>query len=277
MRAQGAREYLNTPVNAATGFVEFVGTKAQTAPSSDVPLPNNTAITRLGSGFFLWSFPQRGLYGGVSVSANYGTAKVEGAAGDVESSGWGDPAIAFHANVFGLPGLRREEFASWDPRTFFSVHLTVNAPLGSYDPNSPVNMGANRWAISPLGNLNITPDKGVSWIEFYVSGRFSTHNNEFQGDNQLSEDPLLKLAAHYSHNIGKTMYAAIGVFYDYGGETAINGVPQDDAASAFRPTASVSARFGTVRVTVRYENTASKPDAAPKNALVAVRVAGPLF
>ena len=73
------------------------------------------------------------------------------------------------------------------------------------------------------------------------------------------------------------VYAAIGACYDYGGEDSINGVSQDDRASALRPTASSSARFGTVRVTVRYENTSSKPDAAPENALVALRMSGPLF
>ena len=92
-----------------------------------------------------------------------------------------------------------------------SFHLTVNAPLGSYDRNSSVNTGGNRWAFTPVVNLGITPDKGISWIDLYVGGRFVTDNNAFRGNNVLLQNPLGVLRAHYSHNIRKGMWAGIGV------------------------------------------------------------------
>ena len=126
-------------------------------------------------------------------------------------------------------------------------------------------------------NLCITPDQGVSWIDLYAGARFFTHNNAFQGNNQLSQDPLGIFAVHYSHNIGKRMYAAIGVYYDIGGETFVNDMPQHNASNRFRPGASISRKIGAFRVTLRYEMTASTPSAVPTNGLLALRLSGPLF
>jgi hypothetical protein len=140
-----------------------------------------------------------------------------------------------------------------------------------------VNTGANRWAFTPIVNLDITRDKGVSWIDLYAGGRFVTDNNAFRGNNVLSQSPLGVLTAHYSHNIGKKMWVAVGVHYDNGGQSYVNHIPQHDYANGFRPALAVMRRFGKIAVVFRYENTASKPDAAPTNGLLSLRVAGPLY
>jgi hypothetical protein len=179
--------------------------------------------------------------------------------------------------VFGSPALRLEEFPKAVPKTFSSFHLTVSAPLGSYDRNSPVNTGANRWSFTPVVNLDITPDKGVSWIDLYAGGRFVTNNNAYLGNHVLPQNPLGVLTVHYSHNIGKRMWASIGVHYDNGGRSFINHIPQNDYANGFRSAVAVSRRFGKFGVTLRYENTASKPNAGPTNGLLSLRLAAPLF
>jgi len=84
-------------------------------------------------------------------------------------------------------------------------------------------------------NLDITPDQAVSYIDLYAGARFFTNNNAYQGNGQLSQKPLANFAAHYSHNIGKRMYAAIGLYYDYGGEISVNHIPQDKLQTAFDP------------------------------------------
>jgi len=279
-RAQGApaaRDFLNTPVNAGSFFVDFLNNEAETEAASELPLPNNETVSRLGTATILWSFPLRNRYGGVSLTGGYTSVKGTGPLGNVETSAFSDPGIGFHANIFGLPALNKDQFAQAIPQSFASFHLTVNAPLGSYDRNAPVNTGANRWAFNPLVNQSITPDEGVSWIDLYAGGRFFTNNNAFQGNNHLSQNPLGIFAAHYSHNIGKRMYAAIGVYYDHGGETFVNDMPQHNAANGFRPGAAISRKIGALRVTLRYEITASTPNALPTNRLLALRLSGPLF
>jgi hypothetical protein len=277
--AQGppARDYLNVPIYQARTFVDLLGTNGETAAASDIPLPNNVTVTRNGYFSLLWSFPLGSKYGGVAVSQGYANVNVKGAFGTARTSGLTDPSITFHANFFGAPALRIPDYIKATPQTYSSFHLTVNVPLGKYDSNSPVNTGANRWAFTPVVNLDITPDKGVSWIDLYAGGRFATENDAFQRNNHLSQNPLGVLTAHYSHNIGKKMWAGIGVHYDNGGQSYVNHIAQHDYANGFRPAVAISRRFGKFSCTFRYENTASKPDAAPANALLSFRVSSPVY
>jgi hypothetical protein len=278
-RAQSPRDYLNTPVDAALLQLDFLNTNTETASASDLPLPNNLAVSRVGAATLLWSFPLAGRYGGVGATGGYIKVKVTGPLGQIETTGFTDPGITFHANIFGSPALRKDQFAQATQQTFMSFHLTVNVPLGSYDSNSAVNTGANRWSFYPLVNLSITPDKGVSWIDLYVAGRFFTNNNAFQGNNQLSQNPLAIVSAFYSHNIGKRWFAGIGASYDNGGETYINGLSQHNAANGFRPGFTIS-RARTIwkyRLTLKYELTGTTPNASPTNSALSLRTAIPLF
>ena len=278
-RAQSPRDYLNTPVDAAVLQVDFLNSNTETASASELPLPNSLAVSRLGVATFLWSFPLADRYGGVAVTGGYTEVKITGPLGEMKSTGFSDPSMTFHANFFGAPALRKDQFAAAIPQSYMSVHLTVNAPLGSYDSDSLVNTGANRWAFTPLVNLDITPDKGVSWIDLYASGRFFTDNNAFQGNNQLSQNPLGILSAFYSHNIGKRWWAGFGASYDNGGETFINSIAQHNAANGFRPGFSIS-RARTIwkyRITLKYELTGTTPHSSPTNSVFVIRLSGPLF
>jgi hypothetical protein len=273
-QSPGPRDFLNTPVNQTIAWVDYVATSAATV-SVDLPLPNNESVGRVVAPTVLASFPFQNRYAGVSLTVPYSKVEVNGPTGTIETSGFNDPAFAVHANIFGLPALRRDRIADWDPHTFLTFHLTVNPPLGEYDRNAPVNTGANRWAFTPLLNLNIPVDKGKGWVEVYGWGRFFTNNDAFQGDNLLSQHPLGSVAAWYSHNLGKKMYVAVGGYYDYGGETFVNHIPQNDTANGFRGSAGISRKFGTFRVGLRYENTASKPNASPSSALLVLKVSFP--
>jgi hypothetical protein len=278
-RAQSPRDYLNTPVDAAVLQLDFMNTNTETASASELPLPNNLAVSRVGAGTFLWSFPLGDKYGGVAVTGGYIKVKVTGPLGQINTTGFTDPGITFHANIFGAPALRKAQFAQAIPQSYMSVHLTINPPLGSYDSNSAVNTGANRWSFYPLVNLDITPDKGVSWVDLYAAARFFTNNNAFQGNNQLSQNPLGIFSAFYSHNIGKRWFAGIGASYDNGGETYINSVAQHNAANGFRPGFTIS-RARTIwkyRLTLKYELTGTTPNASPTNSVLSLRTAIPLF
>jgi hypothetical protein len=238
-------------------------------------LPNDLSVSRTIAPYFLYSFSQRKKYGAVSLSTPI--SRVRDADGIEKTSGFADPNIGFHANIFGLPALKRDEMATFVPGNLVSVHLNVTVPLGSYDRNRTANVGANRWSFTPLVNLNITPDKGVSWFEVYAAGKFFTDNNEFRGNNKLSQKPIMTLTGHYSHNIGRKMWASIGTSYDYGGESFINDVGQNNTAKGFRPIVAVNRRVGRFSITVRYENTSTRSNEARSNGLLGIRVATLLF
>jgi hypothetical protein len=73
------------------------------------------------------------------------------------------------------------------------------------------------------------------------------------------------------------MWASVGLHYDNGGRSFVNHVPQNDYANGFRPALAISRRIGKFRVTLRYENTASKPNDAPTNSLFSFRLSGPVY
>ncbi len=165
-----------------------------------------------------------------------------------------------------------------DPKDIPKFPHNGQSCLGSYDRNSPVNIGANRWAFTPLLNLNIPLNNGASWFEVYAWGRFFTNNQEFQRNNLLSQHPLGAAAAWYSHNVGKKTWLAIGVYYDHGGEAYINHISQHHAAHVFRPSVAINQKVGKFAVSLRYENTASKSNAVSSSGLLLLRVAlPPLF
>jgi hypothetical protein len=91
----------------------------------------------------------------------------------------------------------------------------------------------------------------------------------------LSQDPVGFFALWYSRNLGKKTYAAIGGYYDYGGETYVNNIPQYDSAHAFRPSLAINRKVGKFVVSLRYENTGSKSNQAPWNGLLDFRVGLP--
>jgi hypothetical protein len=280
VRAQGApaaRDFMNTPINAASFFGDFVFNRAETASSTNSSLPNNETLNRVAVVTILWSFPMFNRYANVALGEGYTGVQGTGVFGKIRTTGFTDPSFTFHANLFGAPALSKAAFPQTISGSFSSFHITVNASLGSYDRNSPVNTGANRWAFNPLFNLSLTPDQGESYFDIYAGARFFTNNNAYLERGQLSQKPLANFAAHYSLNIGRKMYASIGVYYDRGGETSVNQLPQDNASNGFRPGVSISRLIWKFRFTLRYERTASTPNAAPTNGLLALRMSGFLF
>jgi hypothetical protein len=269
-RAQAPREYLNIPVKQWSGNIEMIFTRSQSAASAGLPLPNDLSVSRVTSPFLLYSFPWRKKYAGISINTPF--ARIEAANGTLKSSGFTDPSIAFHTNLRGLPALTPSEQAKYVPRTIVSLHFTVNIPIGKYG-NRPVNPGANRWAFTPLVNVNIPVHKAKAWVEFYASGRFFSDNNTFQVNKKLSQKPLGILTGHFSHDIGKRYWASIGAHYDNGGRTSIDGVGQSNYVNGFRPTAAFSAVVSGYRFTVRYENTKTTEKASSRNGLISLRVA----
>jgi hypothetical protein len=281
-QSAGPRDYLNVPVYGARFFLDLVDTKADTLNAAledepDVALPNNEGVVRSGIVNILYSFPIGTQYGGVAVFGGRSNVEIQTPFGQLEATGFTDPGVTFHINFFGAPALTADKFLSAAQESFMSFHFSMTTPLGSYDSNSPVNVGGNRWTFTPLLNLSLTRNEGVSWLDLYAGVRFFGNNDAYNGANRLSQHPSGTLTAHYSHNIGEKMWLSIGVFYDQGGETYINDVPQHDRASGFRPALGISRAFGKFRVSLLLNDTASKPSDVSTNRALDLKIAGPLF
>jgi hypothetical protein len=243
--AGSARDYLNAPVDAwlvmyNAGYVTSVtpedGTDISSRTVSNAFL-QSVVLTRTMD---FW-----GRAGGLSIVLPYAAANTSSSAFQGSTNGVSDVALLWQINIFGGPALTREQFRSFVPQTFSSFHLYIGTPLGTYDPTSPINPSANRWMVSPTINYSYTPDRGWTWIETYFTAQFFTNNNNFfvNGARTLAQNPIFRMEEHISRNLTDRFWLSADAYYNVGGETSIDGTPQDTAASKLRVGAGMGLRL----------------------------------
>jgi len=156
----------------------------------------------------------------------YGDAHLDGAAvggNQFSSSGFADPVL-----LTTFWGVNAPEKKLW---VGFTPYITL--PLGTYDRNKALNLGANRWVFTPeLGVVKGIGEK--AYLDLVLNGDFFTDNKDFGSDpnpSTLKQDPLLGFEAHASYDITKQWFVALDYYYNYGGETTLDGVKQNDGQS----------------------------------------------
>ena len=78
-----------------------------------------------------------------------GSGKFNGQPVDRQVTGFGDPTFGFSVNLYGAPALTPEEFQSYQPDWIIGASVRVGVPLGQYESDKLLNIGANRWAVKP--------------------------------------------------------------------------------------------------------------------------------
>jgi len=245
VRAGSARDYLNAPIDGWFGSYN-VGYAASVTPEDglDVTAPIRTNVVPqslvLTRTMDLW-----GRTGGLSIVLPYLYVESSSGSNLTAVNGVSDIGFLWQINIFGGPALTRQEFASFVPRTFASFHLFVGTPLGQYEPGRVLNPSANRWTVRPTVNFSYTPDRGWTWLETYVSVAAFTPNNAFEagGANRLTQRPLFVLEGHASRNMTPRIWLSADAYYNVGGETSIDGVPQGNAADTLRLGGGMGARL----------------------------------
>jgi hypothetical protein len=264
--AGSARDYLNAPVdtwliNYNAGYTTSVtpedGTDTVPGVRSNV-FTQSVVITRIMD---YW-----GRTGGFSIVLPY--AVIDTSAGPVRASvkGVSDIGFLWQMNIFGGPALTRAQFQSFIPQTFSSFHLLVTTPLGTYQPNSPINPSANRWMVSPTVNFSYTPDQGWTWIETYVSGRIFSDNSNYRvnGAQTLTQRPTLRVEEHVSRNLTNALWLSADAYYNLGGETSIDGIEQGNMANTLRIGGGMGLRlWRAADLVLNYERVVAKPASEP--------------
>lgn len=156
----------------------------------------------------------------------FGVQSVDGAGvggNQLSSSGWGDPMIT----------------ATWwmvnDPVKKFWVGFTpfISLPLGTYDRQKAVNLGSNRWMFRPeVGVVKGFGDR--AYLDLILGGEFYTDNKDFGAGAlkvTLEQDPTLVFEAHASYDLTKSCFASLDYTFNYGGETTIADVKQQNSMS----------------------------------------------
>jgi hypothetical protein len=206
--AGSARDYLNAPVDMWLTFANSAFSRSVT------PEDGLDVSSRLRSDVFSQTaivtrtVDLMGRTAGISAIVPYAAIEVNTAGSRFSNQGLSDLGVMLQTNIFGGPALTREQFRSFVPQPFSSVHLIVLAPTGKYDASNAVNPSSNRWTFFPTINFSCTPDRGWIWLEIYASTELFTVNPSFApGGSKLAQDPLYVLEAL---ELGTSMRHAIG-------------------------------------------------------------------
>lgn len=182
---------------------------------------------------------------------------VSGTPTSVARDGLGDPVVRLSANFFGAPALSGKEFADYrrehPVQTSLGAALEVKLPLGEYQDDKLLNLGANRFYISP--QLGVLHTSGEWSYELTGTTYFFTDNNDFFNGSTLEQDPLFAVQAHVVKTFGQDWWISAGAAYSWAGESTINGTPKNDERSTLlsgfsfgmRVNASQSVRFAYIR------------------------------
>ena len=148
----------------------------------------------------------------------------------VERDGPSDTFVRLAVNLIGGPPLSGRDFAAHrstnDVETIVGAAIGVQLPTGEYFEDRLINLGSNRFTIRPqLGvqhrRRNWTFEAtGTAWIY--------THNDSFFNGNSLARDPLFSLDGTIIYTFNSGIWAAASVGIGVGGQTAINGVANED-------------------------------------------------
>jgi len=138
-------------------------------------------------------------------------------------SGFADPRVRLSVNLVGAPALSRKEFASYRQKTIVGVGAQVVVPLGQYDPERLINLGANRWAFRAEAGVSHTHKR---WFVDAVGGSwFFTENKDYYGGSTVSQQPLPFVKGDVLYTFRRGLWAALSYGLATGGETSINGAP----------------------------------------------------
>lgn len=148
-------------------------------------------------------------------------------------TGFGDIRVRASVNLTGAPSINAKEFADFEPKTISGLSVQLIIPTGKYIKEQLPNLGSNRWAVRAFYGLAHNWDNWT--LEGYVGAWFFSDNNEFLGNNVLSQSSLWVAKANIIRSFSKKgMWLAFSSGYGYGAESFINDVKRDAIISQLR-------------------------------------------
>ena len=194
------------------------------------PIQNVQARVYSAAPYYSRTFGLFGRQASVLASTPFAEADVHGDVFEVgrsiDRSGMLDPQARFAVNLLGGPALTPREFLQHKPETTLGASIVVNAPFGQYDPAKLINLGTNRWSCKP--ELGLSQPVGDWIFEVYAGIWLFEANDNFFGGQVRRQDPLATYQAHIVYTVTPRMWAALDFTYYTGGETTVNGKPQND-------------------------------------------------
>lgn len=187
----------------------------------------STAVAFYGRSFKLFNKPAK-----FDVALPYAFGKLNALVAQVDTTayrnGLVDPTLRVSIILIGDTALKLEEFVKRDIKKFkMGASVKIKAPMGTYDDTKVINLGANRWGFQVKTAASYQTSKKII-LEFHIDSWFFTENRSFNNGNTLSQKPLFTTQLHMAYLFNPKFWVSGSVGQIAFGETAINGVAQDN-------------------------------------------------
>ncbi len=147
----------------------------------------------------------------------FGKVSLDTTGGTISSSGVGDPIVG------GTIWL----YNNAETKQAFGITALASLPIGDYDgAKGAVNIGENRWKMITQAGY-VTPLTETLSLDLIAEYTFFGENDDFGGARK-DQDDQYGIQAHLSKSFGPGTKAALSYYHDFGGETSLNGVDQND-------------------------------------------------
>jgi hypothetical protein len=221
------RKYVNLPVGQ--NFLRVAGGYSWGEVELTPGLPLTDAdLTMVGTSLaYLRTMDIGGKASAIDLYMGYfcasGSALLDGVRQGNRTCGNGDLKLRFSRNFIGAPALPLGEFVHKDKEMVFGASVQVVVPVGQYNADRLLNIGANRWVLRPEIGMSLPIGK---WsIEFSAGARFYQDNDEYLGDSTLEQDPVYNLQTHVVYDLSPRRWLSINANYFFGGETFVDDSP----------------------------------------------------
>jgi hypothetical protein len=237
------RAYSPSPTGTNFALASLAHQDGSVVFDASLPITDVSAKVNAAALGYVRTFDLFGRSASAAIALPYvwGTisGRVEEQAREISRSGIGDTTVRLVSNLLGGPALDPKAFAARAPETTLGLALYVVAPTGQYFPDKLINVGSHRWSFKP--ELGFSHPAGPWVFEAYAGVWFFTANDDFFGGHVRTQNPLAAFQGHVSYTFPNRIWIAADGTYYTGGQTATNGVPNDDrqANSRVGVTASV--------------------------------------
>lgn len=240
------RAYTNLPIGL--NFV-IAGYSYQTGGvlfDPTIPLENAKIKTHSSLFAYARSIKVGKISGKVDAIVPYawlsGSADFMGERGYREVAGLADPRVRMSVIFIGGPALPLSGFKDYKQNFVMGASMQVYLPIGQYDPEKLVNLGANRFTFKPEIGMSKTIKQLI--LELALAGQFYTVNNNYYGGKTMSQAPIGSVQGHVNYNFRGGIWAALdGTFY-WGGRSTIDGVKSNNLQENSRLGLTMAVPFG---------------------------------
>ncbi|CAM0118304.1 transporter [Stenotrophomonas pavanii] len=270
-RADGARDWENVPIDTNLLFVYYTYARNEIAFDPSLPVDGAQIESQLGIIRYARTFALGDRIAGIQVLAPYGkvTGSIGGTPLRTSASGMGDATGIFLVNVFGAPALTPQEFRAWDAGAYLTASVAVTAPTGSYDRDSILNLGKNRWSYKPQLAYGLPLGEGTLLA---INGNVQFYGDaEKPGEAALEQRPLYGLDLHLSRDVGERVWLSVDANYAHGGRTGSGGAWKDNGQRTLKMGVSGNYAFSPrVGLSVSANRTVLRRDVTPAATTVSV-------